>query len=154
LLPGSNRVVVQERDRQALAGALPGNGFRLMVDVLAEFGSRARVATWRLDVRRTGAAGASDEGTIAAEERLSSVERIYRVSLNTTREYAARNLRMSAEDIDLTLPEGSVFVGDIDLGVTAIVLIGRGTIHFHPAPDTEKGQVKIFCGSETLDTSF
>src|SRR5215470_9234261 len=33
LMPGSNRAVVQERDREALAGVLPGNGFRLMVDV-------------------------------------------------------------------------------------------------------------------------
>src|SRR5689334_8007458 len=63
LLPGSNRVVVQERDRQSLAGSLPGNGFRLIVDVFAEFGSRARVATWRLDVRRTGSPGTDTEWT-------------------------------------------------------------------------------------------
>jgi hypothetical protein len=154
LLPGSNRAVVQERDREPLAGTQTGSGFRLMVDVLAEFGSRARVATWRLDVRRTGAAGAQDEWTIADQERLSTVENIYRVALNTTKAYTARNLQIASEDIELTLPEGTVFVGDIDLGVTAVVLLGRGSIHFHPAPATEKGQVKIFCGSETLDTSF
>jgi peptidase M1-like protein len=154
LLPGSNRVVVQERDREALAGSLPGNGFRLMVDVLSEFGSRARVATWRLDVRRTGAAGTDSEWTIADQERLSSVENIYRIGLNAAKAYTARNLRIESEDIELTLAEGTVFVGDIDLGVTAVVLMGRGAIHFHPVPDTEKGQVKIFCGSETLDTAF
>jgi len=47
-----------------------------------------------------------------------------------------------------------VFVADIDLGVTGVVLLGKGTIDFHPAPASEKGQVKIFCGSETLETSF
>src|SRR5438067_2473328 len=57
LLPGSNRAVVQERDREPLAGSPPGNSFRLMVDVLTEFGSRARVATLRLDVKRTGDPG-------------------------------------------------------------------------------------------------
>ena len=56
LMPGASRAVVQERDRQPLPGMLPGNGYRLMVDVLAEFGSRARIATWRLDVKRTAAA--------------------------------------------------------------------------------------------------
>ena len=34
------------------------------------------------------------------------------------------------------------------------MLIGRGTLNFHPAPAVEKGQVKIFCGSETLETRF
>src|SRR6185295_16670623 len=73
---------------------------------------------------------------------------------NATKAFAARNLKIAVEDLDLTLPEGSVFVGDIDLGVTALVLIGRGTLNFHPAPAVEKGQVKIFCGSESLDTRF
>src|SRR5262249_23103271 len=41
-----------------------------------------------------------------------------------------------------------------ELGVTAAVLLGRGNMRFHPAPDTEKSQVKIFSGSQTLDTPF
>ena len=102
-----------------LAGSLPGHGYRLMVDVMAEFGSRARVATWRLDVKRTGAAGTDTEWTIADQERISSVENIYRVSLGAEKQYAARNLKVSAEDLDLTLLDGSVFVAEIDSGVTA-----------------------------------
>src|SRR4051794_20850116 len=60
LMPGVNRSVLQERDRAQLGG-VAGNGYRLMVDVMAEFGSRARVATWRLDVKHTGEAGAENE---------------------------------------------------------------------------------------------
>ena len=52
LIPGSNRVVVQERDREALSGSLPGNGFRLIVDVLAEL----RIARARGDVAARRAA--------------------------------------------------------------------------------------------------
>jgi hypothetical protein len=154
LMPGANRSVLQERDRLPLQGSLPGNGYRLMVDVMAEFGSRARIATWQLDVKRTGAAGTEREWTIADQERISSVENLYRVSLNAAKQYAAHNLKISAEDLDLTLPDGSVFVADIDIGVTAVVLLGKGTVNFHPSPATEKGQVKIFCGSETLETRF
>src|SRR5205814_789539 len=94
------------------------------------------------------------EWRIADQERISSVENIYRVVLSGARQYTARNLKIAAEDLDLTLPDGSVFVAEIDGGVTAVVLLGRGTVNFHPAPTTEKGQVKIFCGSETLDTNF
>ena len=152
-MPGVNRSVLQERDRIPLAGE-PGNGFRLMVDVMSEFGSRARVATWQLDVKRTGAAGAPNEWTIANQERISSVENIYRVSLNGAKQFAAHDLKIAAEDLDLTLAEGSVFIAEIDSGATAVILLGKGTLNFHPSPATEKGQVKIFCGSETLETRF
>ena len=47
LVPGATRGVVRERDREALPGTLPGGGYRLIVDVFAEFGQRARAATWR-----------------------------------------------------------------------------------------------------------
>jgi Peptidase family M1 domain len=154
LMPDVSRSVLQERDRVPLAGAAAGNGYRLMVDVMTEFGSRARVATWQLDITRSGAAGTDREWTIADAERISVVENIYRVSLSAAKQYTARDLKISAEDIDLTLADGSVFVAEIDGAATAVVLLGKGTVSFHPAPTTEKGQVKIFCGSETLETSF
>src|SRR6186997_1238197 len=37
---GITRVVVKERDRSALQGALPGEGYRLVVEVFMETGSR------------------------------------------------------------------------------------------------------------------
>src|SRR5262249_46139978 len=122
--------------------------------IFVESGSRARAATWRLDVRRARGKDLNAEWAIVDGERVSSVESLYRLSLNTTKQYTTRDLRISAEDLDLTLTEGSIFVSDIDQGVTALVLLGRGTMSFHPDPPTEKGQVKIFAGSETLESSF
>jgi hypothetical protein len=154
LMPGVNRSVIQERDRLALASVPAGDGYRMLVDVMAEFGSRARVATWQIDVKRTGPAGTEFEWTVSDQERMSVVENIYRVTLNAAKQFNARELKIAAEDLDLTLAEGSVFVAEIENGVTAVVLLGKGTVNFHPAPATEKGQVKIFCGSETLETRF
>ena len=151
LMPGSLRTALQERDRLSMQS---GNGYRLMVDVMSDFGTRARVATWQLDLRRTGVAGTDREWTIAAQERVSSVESLYRLKLNTAKQYAAHDLKIAAEDLDLTLPAGSVFVADIDAGVTALVLLGKGTVNFHPSPATEKGQVRIFCGRDALETTF
>ena len=148
---GVAHAVIQERDRTSLPGTLPGNGYRLMVDVFADFGPRARIATWRLDVARVGG---SNDWLIADEERISAVESVYRVSLNTSKQYIARNLKISAEDIDLSLADGSVFVAEAEGGSTALVLFGHGIVNFHPAPDTEKGQVKIFCGREALEAKF
>src|ERR1700680_1378499 len=50
--PRPTRVVIQERDRQALRGTLSVNGYRLIVDAFIEFGASARIATWQLDVRK------------------------------------------------------------------------------------------------------
>jgi len=157
LPPGATRVVIHERDREPLAGTLPGNGFRLVLDVFAEHGSRARIATWRLDVKRTRDPKTPDDAgawSVVDEDRLNAVESLYKIALDPTKQYDAHNLVIAAEDLELSLIEGSVFVSGTDQGVTGVVLLGRGEMRFHPAPQTEKGQVKIFCGSDTLNTRF
>jgi peptidase M1-like protein len=151
---GVTRTVIQERDREPLRGEPPGTAYRVMVDVLSEYGNRARVASWRLDLTRVGEAGTEREWAIADQERLATLENLYRLSVDPNKQFAARDLRITAEDLDLTLTEGSVFLADVDAGVTGLVLLGKGTLSFHPDPVTEKGQVKIFCGSETMETSF
>src|SRR5262249_2410244 len=45
-------------------------------------------------------------------------------------------------------------VVETDQGVTGLVLVGRGEARFAPTPDVEKGQLKIFCGAEVLQTRF
>lgn len=150
---GSTRVVVRERDREPLVGALPGDGYQLNVEVLIENGPRARLATWRLDVRRRG--GNGDWG-IANQELLTSVHGLYRLALNPARQFAARNLVIADEDFRLTLAEGSVFVAEVagDGSATALVLLGRGEMTFAPRPATEKGQLRLFANAETLQTPF
>jgi hypothetical protein len=148
--PGVTRAVIIERDRQHLTGTLPGNGYRLMVDVFIEYGNRARIGTWQLDLRKTD----DVEWRIADQERLSSVDNLYRLAVNTTRQFDARNFTVTSEDLRLTLAEGSVFTVDTDQGVTGLVLLGRGEMQFEPTPETEKGQVRIFAGAATLQSRF
>jgi hypothetical protein len=147
---GTTRAVVQERDRQRLKGTLPGNGYSLTVDAFSEFGDRARIATWQLDVRKSP----DDEWSIAAQERLSAIENLYRLAVNTSRQFDAKNFTLLAEDLELTLVEGSVFTIDTDQGTTGLILLGHGELKFRPAPATEKGQVRIFSGADTLESRF
>jgi len=147
--PGATRAVVKERERIPFGGSGKPTGFRVVVDVFTEFGNRGRVATWQLDLQQR------DDGIVVFDQqRLSIVERLYRISLDTTRQFSATNLQIHAEDIDITLDAGNVFVSSVEGGVTGLVLLGRGAMHFHPKPDTERTQVRIFSGSETLDTPF
>jgi hypothetical protein len=154
LQPGATRTVVQERDRSALAGTTKGEGYRLLVDVFSEFGSHARVSSWRLDVKRVMEPEGGPVWAISDQERLTSVESLYRLTLDATQQFEARNLTIKAEDLELVLADGTVFLSGIEQGVTALVLLGHGTLLFHPTPASEKGQVKIFSGSETLKSGF
>src|SRR5262245_55873108 len=154
LMPGATRAVIQERERQPLAGTLPDNGYSLLVDAFVEYGQRARVATWNLDVKRVGEAGSDREWAIADVQPVSSVESLYRLSVNASKQYAARDLKIAVEDLDLTLIDGSVFLVNVDQGVTGAVLLGNGVMRFHPTPEVEQGQVKIFSGADTLESRF
>jgi hypothetical protein len=154
LAAGVTRAIVRERDRTPLVGTLPGNGYSLIVDAFQEFGDRARSATWRVDVKQTGALGGEPDWRIADLERLASVESLFRLSLTRTKQFAAHGLRIHDGDLTVALEDGSVFVAEIDQGATAMVLMGRGTVSFRPEPRAEKGQVKIFAGAEALTSAF
>ena len=146
----ATRVVIQERDRTELSlSGIPGSVYGLTVDAFLEFGNQARVATWQLFLRRSG-----DSWAVIRQQLVSAVDNLFRLTLNTTKQFDARNLTIAAEDLQLTLVEGTVFTIDTDRGVTGLVLLGRGEMRFAPAPDTEKGQVRIFTGSEILESRF
>jgi hypothetical protein len=152
---GITRVVVKERDRSALQGTLPGEGFRLVIEVFMETGPRGRIATWNLDVRRPrGDDIGRQPWRILAADRLASIEGLHRLSLHPEKQFAAKNLVLRAVDFELRLPSGDVFVSDTPEGVTALVLLGEGTMVFNPLPKEERGQLKLFSGVERLDTPF
>jgi hypothetical protein len=152
---GITRVVVKERDRSALQGTLPGEGFRLVVEVFMETGPRGRITTWNLDIRRPrGENLGRQPWRILSEDRLASIEGLHRLSLNTEKQFAAKNLVLKAVDFELRLPAGDIFVSETPEGVTAIVLLGEGTLIFQPAPKEERGQLKLFAGVEALETPF
>jgi type II secretory pathway pseudopilin PulG len=152
---GITRVVVKERDRSGLQGTLPGEGFRLVLEVFMETGPRGRIATWRLDIRRPrGEDIGRQPWRITSEDRLASIEGLHRLSLNSEKQYAAKNLILKAIDFEVRMPAGDVFVSETPEGVTAMVLVGEGTMVFNPAPKEERGQLKLFAGVEALETPF
>ncbi len=151
-LPGATRVTVRERDRTDLAGALAGEGFRLIVDILSERGRGARIATWRLDVR-LARRGDARLWRIVDQERLSRLDGLYELALSPT-EYNVRNLLIESTDLRLSMSSGHAFVAKTDEGVTALVLRGRGEMIFTPQPVAEKTQLRIFSKAEALVTAF
>ena len=156
---GVTRVVVHERDRQPLEGALPGDGHRMIVEIFMESGARGQLSTWRLDLRRPSGATAEPGSTdspwrIVAHDRLQQVDVLHRLTLNRERMFQARNFVLTSIDYQLTLATGSVFVADTAEGITALVLIGDGLMTFQPTPKTERGQVRLFAGDDKIESRF
>lgn len=147
---GATKAVIQERERLRGNTLPPGSANTLTVDAFIEYGDRARIATWALEIRRE-----SDlTWRIFDEMAVSGVENLYRLTLNREQQYDVKNFTVVAEDLELTLREGSVFTIETDRGITGMVLVGRGDMHFHPTPQAEIEQVRIFANADTLDSRF
>ena len=140
--PAPTRLVLNERDRVPM----DDGGHRLIVEVFTEYGIEGRLGTWRLDVR----GGATEPWRIAAVVRLSVITGLYRLSLNPGKQYDIQNLVVHAPDLVIEMASGRAFVAETGEGPAALVLLGRGRIHFSPADPAERTQVKIFSGDESL----
>jgi hypothetical protein len=146
--PAATRVVVNERDRVSMEGGAQ----RVILEIFSERGSEARLGTWRIDVK--AGAREMDRWTIAGVTRLSVISGLYRLSLDADTQYDVHNLTVRGPDLTIQMSSGSAFVAGTPGGPTAVVLLGKGQLHFSPADAAEKTQVRIFGGNEALTEDF
>ena len=156
-LPEVTRAVVRERDRAPLVNLANGQGYRVIADVFLERGRRASVATLRIDVVRAPAAAGSEgdeDGAwrLLAQQPLGRIDGLQRLALNPSKQFSVRNFTVTAEDVAVTFSSGSAFVVETAEGITGLVILGSGLLRFSPEPAAERGQVRIFCGRDTLET--
>jgi hypothetical protein len=152
-IPGAIRSVIKERDRGPLEAVPEGQGYRVVVEFFVETPGRARLLTASLDLRRPPD-GNEASWRIVSADGLTSVQGIYKLRLQANVQYVARNFEIAAEDFTLALSEGNVFLVECDDGVTGLVMMGRGEMRFSPAPAAEKGQLRLFSGTDALATPF
>jgi hypothetical protein len=153
--PRATRAVVRERDRAPLRGTSPGDGYQLTVEAFVESGREATLSTLSLDVRRVvraGQAGDTEAWAISAQRVLGTVPSIQRLALDESKQFKGRQLVISDEDLEITVPDADVFVSEVRGAPTAMVVLGRGLMRFAPSQPAERGQVKLFAGAEPLVT--
>src|SRR5437763_14133361 len=141
------QLTVKERDR----APLPDGGQRLLLEILTVAGDEGRVWTWRVDAL-PGRPG--EPWMIADLERLTVITGLFRVSLDAATEWDVHNAVVTAPDLTLTIVSGYAFAARVPDGPTAIVFVGHGRAEFSPAPEAERGQVRIFAGAEVLRAAF
>jgi hypothetical protein len=151
--PNAVRIALFERNRSPLEGVPAGDGFRVVVEFFMETKGEARIVTAGLDIRRPRG-GDADSWRISGIDEISAIDGLYKLRLNTATPQSVRNLELRAEDAIIAMPEGLLFRVECDQGVTGIVLVGRGEFRFSPAPATERGQLRIFSGAESLNAAF
>ena len=101
--PRTTRAVIAERDRQTM----PDGGLRLVLEALTEAGNTGRLGTWILEI-----APVPDGWRVRKVTASNPVEGLYRLELNATKQFHAKDLVVKAEDLELRLPAGEVFVAE------------------------------------------
>jgi hypothetical protein len=144
------RVVIKERDRQALEGGKQ----QLLVEVFVERGIEGALATWRVDLRPPAANANPDDWLIERLEPVSNVSGLFRLTLNAARQFDVRSLVLAGTDVTLEMPTGVAFVAEVSDGPTGVVLLGRGRMRFAPPDEAERTQLRLFSGTDDLNAEF
>jgi hypothetical protein len=145
-----DRVTLRPRFQLPLSDVPADTGYEVTVELFFEADAQGRLETWQLEVVRLD----EDGWGVQDQSRVDSIDGLHHLQLTATEQYTANNLVILGEDLSLTLRKGSVFVAETDAGVTGLVLLGDGEMHFAPQPEAEQGQLRIFDGDETLETKF
>jgi hypothetical protein len=89
---------------------------------------------------------------ITEREERPGIEGLMHLSLGAEA-YQAAGVRLTLEDFELEMREGSLFTSPASLGPTAVVFVGRGTVRFRPRPEAEREQLRQFAGAPELVTN-
>jgi hypothetical protein len=145
--------VVRELARGA---STAGPGVDVLADVLVGHGRRGRLTTWQL--RAIPQDDSQDRYRLAGITELAAVEGLWKLALDPAKQFAVNHLTLQAPDYTLTFESGSAFVAETDAGVTALVLRGKGEMHFAPENPAEQGQLRLFAGkpafTSKIDSAF
>ncbi len=152
MTPAPTALVIKERDRTAL----PDGAQRLLLEVFSARETEARVFTWQMDVSVARGSDAADPGSwrVARLDRLSFVSGLFKLGLDTSRQFDVRNLTVKGADITLQMATGAAFIATTPDGPTGIVLLGPGRLQFSPPDPSERTQIRIFSGNESLTADF
>src|SRR5439155_14839846 len=105
---------------------------------------RGRVDQVLLTTRRFG-----ESWLVTERQDLTQIDGLVHLSL-APRGYKADGLALRLPDFEIRFRRGTLFLPPESLGPTALVFVGEATVRFTPRPETEKEQLRQFCGRREL----
>jgi len=153
---GITRAAVRERDRAPLTPAPAGDAYRLAIEVFTERDARASITTWQMDIRLNRGGPDPDDWRIVDQVLLSTLDGLVKPLLDQAKQFRARNLVIKSDDIEIAVASGTMFVAETSEGPTVAVLLPSSgdRITFSPTPETERGQLRLFCKASVLQDRF
>ena len=148
--PAPDQLVIKERERRQL----PDGSRQLVLEMLTVRSDEGRVSTWVARIRPAPNTEEAARWQLLDLVQRSAITGLYRLSLDTTRQFAVSRLRLVAPDLELAMNAGTAFLATVSDGATALVLLGRGTMTFTPPDDAERTQLRLFSGNIRLQEEF
>lgn len=138
---GITTATARERDREIV-----GTATHVLVELLADRGGSGQISTWQVVWTPTPAGP-----RMTRLRRVSVVNGLHRLALDTTVAYAVKDFTFTATDLRLTMSKGVAFEARTADGITAMVLRGDGRMQFTPPDPIERHQLVRFSKHEALD---
>ncbi len=149
---GQDTAAVRERDRRPV-----GAGFRVLVEMLIGRGGVGKIGTWQLLVLPRLVQPGDDQAgrfELAGMAPVASIDGLVQLTLDTTQQYAARDLVFTGPGLTVRMSSGSVFLARVEAGATALVFRGKGVMLFAPDDPAEQVQVRAVSGKPALETDL
>jgi len=109
----------------------------------------AMLEMWHVWLQKT-----DDQWQIQKKETIGNITTLYKISLPADRIERASFVEVRHQDIRITFEDAWIFYDNIPSLETALLVIGKGRIHFSPSNETEKHQLELRTKKNFLDDNL
>lgn len=134
-----------------LAGTTTGEGGEPRFYFQAFFQNvyAAMLESWMLSL------GRNEEGWfVAHKEVIGNVTSLYKIRMPSERFERVRRIEIAHQDIRFSFQDAAVFYDNLPDVETALIVIGRGTVHFAPSDANEKHQMELLYKRKHLEAAI
>jgi hypothetical protein len=125
--------------------AFPRSGAaRVAASVVSVTEPRGRVEQAVFTLREKGGGW-----SLVQRQTVAEIDGLVHLSLGR-QGYRADGKTLKLPDFELQFRRGTLFLPPASLGPTALVFVGEATVRFSPGPNTEREQLRQFCGKREL----
>lgn len=124
--------------------AVVANRVTVPIEVFAATEPRGRVEQHHLVLAQRGSGWA-----VMQRIEVGGIGGLLHLSLDP-QGFRADGLTLSLGDFALSLRRGTLFLSPQSVGPTAMVFVGEAEVKFRPGPETEREQLRQFCGQPVL----